>query len=62
MNNLIFIRQHSDDGELLINLNHIIKIKVSDDGYNASVITINDSKWIRTNMLYSELEKLITVL
>ncbi|MBA4746345.1 MAG: hypothetical protein H2058_13905 [Muricauda sp.] len=52
------IRQHSDDGDMVIDISSVNAARLSDDGFNAEVL-LSDGNWIRLNCLYSKLKPLI---
>jgi len=56
-----FIKEHVSDGNRLINIQHITQIKLSRDGHHASVLTINDSEWIRVSVFFDDLKKMINI-
>jgi len=49
------LRQHSDDGDILIPLKAIQAARTSKDGHNAEVL-LADGTWVRTTILYEDLK------
>jgi len=51
-----FVKQHPNDGDMLINLNTVHSIELSDDGYHAKV-KMADGTWIRVDEFYDDIKK-----
>ena len=47
MDKPLLIRQHSSDGDMLINPKMVCALRVSDDMFNYEVL-LSDGKWYRT--------------
>lgn len=61
MSDIDFIKQHSDDGEMVIKLSSVQAIRLSEDGYNADIL-LSDGNWVRTNQVFMFLKDKVNLL
>ncbi len=52
----LFVKQHPNDGDKLINLKFVQVIDLSDDNYHAKVLT-SDGTWVRVYETPEEIKK-----